>query len=81
LVVILKLPNVVETVRAMIRWLSISSNRQWLLIFDNVDNVKLPNSPDGAYDLRPYLLVVAYGYIIVTTRFSKLDVGRRITVK
>jgi AAA ATPase domain len=81
LAAMLELPNAAETARAMIRWLSTSSNRQWLLIFDNVDNVKLPNNPDGAYDLRPYLPVAAHGHIMVTTRLSELDVGRRIAVK
>lgn len=81
LAAMLELPNAAEIAQAMVRWLSTSGNRQWLLIFDNVDNVKLPINPYGAYDLTPYFPVAAHGHIMVTTRLSELDVGRRIAVK
>lgn len=77
----LGLPNPSETAQAMVRWLGVGSNKRWLLIFDNVDNPKLPSNPDGAYDLARYIPVAGHGHILVTTRLSELDIGQGIPVK
>ena len=71
--------QIVETVK---KWLSIGGNTRWILIFDNVDNPKLPDVEDQlAYDVSSYFPYAKHGSIIITTRSSRLNVGKRLSVK
>jgi hypothetical protein len=64
------------------RWLSHKANTKWLLVFDNVDNPKLPNVQDPqAYDVRRYFPIPDVGSILVTTRSSSLRIGEMINVR
>ncbi len=64
------------------QWLSIRGNTRWILIFDNVDNPKLPSISDPqAYDIRLYFPEGHQGSILVTTRSSRLNFGKVVFVK
>ena len=59
------------------KWLSLPGNDQWLLIYDNVDNPKIPdNRSENAYDIRKYFPEAHQGSILVTTRWQTLRIGR-----
>jgi hypothetical protein len=62
-------------------WFSAEGNHRWLLVFDNVDNPKLPgvNDPE-AYDIEPYFPETRQGSIIITTRSSRLEIGKAVSV-
>ena len=71
-----------EIVAAIKQWLSIRNNTRWILVFDNVDNPKLPGIEDPqAYDIRSYFPEVHQGSILITTRSSRLKIGKVISVK
>ena len=60
----------------MKKWLSHPGNDQWLLIYDNVDNPKIPdNRRENAYDIRTYFPEAYQGSILVTTRWQTLRIG------
>lgn len=62
-------------------WLDLPGNHQWLLIYDNVDNPKIPdNKRQNAYDIRPYFPEAHQGSILVTTRWKTLRIGRLLEV-
>ncbi len=64
------------------KWLSIRWNTQWILIFDNVDNPKLPGISDPqAYDIRLYFPEAHQGSILITTRSSHLKIGEVVFVQ
>ena len=64
------------------QWLSTRGNTQWILVFDNVDNPKLPGISDPqAYDIRSYFPKAHQGSILVTTRSARLKIGKVISVK
>jgi hypothetical protein len=74
--------NMDEIVAGVRAWLSIQGNHRWILVFDNIDNPKLPGSKDPqAYDIRCYFPEPYHGSIIVTTRSSGLKVGRVISIR
>ncbi len=75
--------NDADHVVAIIKqWLSIRENAQWILVFDNVDNPKLPAIKDPqAYDIRPYFPEAHQGSIFITTRSSHLKFGEVVSVK
>ncbi|KAH8661017.1 hypothetical protein BGZ61DRAFT_485569 [Ilyonectria robusta] len=58
-------------VASVMEWLARPDNRDWLLIFDNVDQDHEQGGVTGAYDLRRYL-PGDHGAILVTTRLSRL---------
>lgn len=69
-------------VDAMRQWLSAKNNTRWLLVFDNVDNPKLPGLEDPqAYDIKSYFPEADQGSILITTRSSRLKIGKVISVK
>ena len=64
------------------QWLSIKGNDQWILVFDNVDNPKLPGISDPqAYDIRSYFPEAYQGSILITIRSSRLTIGKVVFVK
>ena len=68
-------------VDAVKRWLEIPRNKDWLIVYDNYDNPKLPsNSDEAAVDIHQYLPGTHQGSIIVTTRSSEMKLGRRIRI-
>ncbi|KAL9072044.1 MAG: hypothetical protein Q9161_003818 [Pseudevernia consocians] len=63
------------------KWLDLPGNNRWLLIYDNVDNPKIPdNKRDKAYDVRSYFPEAHQGSILVTTRWKTLRIGRPLEV-
>lgn len=71
-----------QTVKAMKRWLSERNNTRWILVFDNVDNPKLRDTKDPqAYDITSYFPEAHQGFILITTRSSRLHIGEVIHVK
>ncbi len=68
-------------IREMKSWLGLPGNDRWLLIYDNVDNPKLPdNKRPNAYDVRLYFPEAHQGSILVTTRWKTLRIGHPIEV-
>ena len=61
--------------------LSQRNNIKCLLIFDNVDDPKLPDVRDGAYVIRDYFPVPDTGHILVTSRISDIRIGQRIRLR
>lgn len=71
-----------QVVAAIRVWLSIRGNTKWMLVFDNVDNPKLPGVSDPqAYDIRLYFPEADQGSILITTRSSRLKIGEVVSVK
>ncbi len=71
-----------QVAEAMKRWLSVKGNNQWLMVFDNVDNPKLPGIRDPqAYNIKSYFPEAHQGFILITTRSSQLKIGKIIPVK
>ena len=74
-----------ETLNTILRetqaWLSLPGNDRWLLIYDNVDNPKIPDNQDEqAYDIRSYYPQAHQGSIILTTRWKSLSIGHMLEV-
>jgi ATP/maltotriose-dependent transcriptional regulator MalT len=70
-----------EVVAAVKGWLEHGKNTQWLMVFDNYDNPRVPGDADpGAVDIRRFLPEAYHGSVIVTTRSSKVHVGRKMRV-
>jgi DNA polymerase III delta prime subunit len=64
------------------QWLSTKENIRWMLVFDNVDNPKLPGIEDPqAYDIRSYFPETHQGSILITTRSSRLNIGKVVSVE
>lgn len=61
-------------VKAVLLWLSLPSNRCWLLIFDNIDrDHTLQDSDPQAYDVKDFFPAADHGSIIITSRLSSLQ--------
>jgi hypothetical protein len=70
-----------ETVACIKEWLSAEGNFRWLLVFDNFDTPKLPGVDDPhAYAIEPYFPETYHGSIIITTRSSRLETGKVLSV-
>ncbi|KAL8765088.1 MAG: hypothetical protein Q9194_006681 [Teloschistes cf. exilis] len=64
------------------RWLSDSQNNQWLLIFDNYDDPRLPGIDSfTGYDIRTYFPYRAQGSILITTRSRQLLFAKQLLLK
>ncbi|KAL8695783.1 MAG: hypothetical protein Q9201_007959 [Fulgogasparrea decipioides] len=64
------------------RWLSEAGNDQWLLIFDNYDNPRLPGIDSSTgYDIRTYFPHRARGSILITTRSPRLLFAKQLPLK
>ncbi|KAL9052265.1 MAG: hypothetical protein Q9162_005522 [Coniocarpon cinnabarinum] len=72
-----------QVVRLVKGWFSTPTNEKWLLVFDNVDNPKVPMETNAdAVDIRAYFPEADAGSILVTTRSSSLkEIGKSIPVK
>jgi hypothetical protein len=61
-------------VRDVMGWLSHPDNKEWLLIFDNIDREHSPDVGDpDAYDVERYFSGADHGSILITTRLAKLE--------
>lgn len=68
-------------VSAVKRWLGQAKNTRWLLVFDNYDTPKVPgNTGRSVVDIQQFLPEAHHGSVVVTTRSSKVNVGRRLQV-
>ncbi|KAF2848245.1 TPR-like protein [Plenodomus tracheiphilus IPT5] len=54
-------------------WLSIPSNRHWLLIIDNVDRDHYDKGDPQAYDVKTYFPHTDYGSVLITSRLASLQ--------
>ena len=71
-----------QIVAVIKQWLSIKGNTRWILVFDNVDNPKLPSISNlQAYDIRLYFPEAHQGSILITTRSSRLNIGEVVSVR
>lgn len=71
-----------EVVEAVKKWLSAKDNTQWMVVFDNVDNPKLPGNNDPqAYHIKSYFPKADQGYILITTRSRRLKIGNVISMR
>ncbi|KAL6159008.1 hypothetical protein ACJBU6_03101 [Exserohilum turcicum] len=74
--------NVDDVVTAVKQWLEHPQNTRWLMVLDNYDNPKLPNTTNpGTVDIRQFLPNADHGLILVTTRSSQVVIGHRIQVR
>ncbi|KAH0329153.1 hypothetical protein KCU71_g792, partial [Aureobasidium melanogenum] len=70
-------PDQRSIVRGVLDWLSLPSNRRWLLVIDNVDRDHTTKERDPlAYDVKQYLPAADHGNILVTSRLSTLTAPR-----
>jgi hypothetical protein len=60
-------------VRECQQWLSIPSNRHWLLIIDNVDRDHYDKGDPQAYDVKTYFPRTDYGSVLITSRLASLQ--------
>ena len=61
------------------RWFSHPENRKWLLIFDNLDNPKVPGDDDPtSFDIREYFPHRSQGLILITTRSRKITFAKQL---
>lgn len=68
---------------SVLRWLSVPSNRQWLLIFDNVDHDEENRiQAAGTYNLQEIFPPADHGSILITSRLkSFLRFGSGLVLK
>jgi hypothetical protein len=60
-------------VQGVLDWLSLLSNRKWLLVIDNVDRDHTAKVKDPlAYDVKQYLPTADHGSVLITSRLSTL---------
>ena len=74
--------NLDEVIDAVKEWLSLPNNTRWLMIYDNYDNPKLPGNTDpAAVNIRKFLPESYQGSVIITTRWSQVEIGHPIRVR
>lgn len=62
-----------EQANAVLRWLALEGNHQWLLVFDNVDRDYQAKVKDQqAYDLESFFPASDHGSVLITTRLPHL---------
>lgn len=62
-----------SAVRECLHWLSLPSNRRWLLIIDNVDRDYYHQSDTQAYSVEAYFPPADHGSIVITSRLAGLQ--------
>ena len=73
------LDGVIDSVK---EWLSLPNNTRWLMIYDNYDNPKLPGNTDpAAVNIRKFLPESNQGSVIITTRWSQVEIGHLIRIR
>ena len=62
-----------EEAKAVLQWLARKGNREWLIIFDNVDRENVTKNEDSeAYNFESFFPDADHGSILITTRLSNL---------
>lgn len=68
-----------EAVRYIRQWLSEPDNKEWLVIFDNYDDPRLPGIQSATgYDIRDFFPFKSQGSILITTRSSRINFGKQV---
>lgn len=73
--------DVSVAVRECLRWLSLATNKHWLLIFDNVDRDYYDKDDVQAYNVKMYFPSTDSGSILITSRLvslQKLGLGLKV---
>ena len=74
--------NADQMIAAIKQWLSTKNNVRWMLVFDNVDNPRFCGIVNPQeYNIRSYFPQAHQGSILITTRSSRLKLGKVISVK
>ena len=61
-------PNIEAAVEAVLKWLALEGNHQWLMIFDNVDRIIRSGEEDPqAFEVKSFLPLADHGSVLVTT--------------
>jgi hypothetical protein len=61
------------------QWLSRPDNNNWLVIFDNYDDPRLPGiNSSTAYDIRDFFPHRTHGSILITTRSPRLTYAKQL---
>jgi hypothetical protein len=60
-------------IRGVHQWLSLPSNRQWLLIFDNIDRDYKNGQDPQSYDVKDFFPNADHGSIVITSRLLILQ--------
>jgi len=68
-------------VQQMRQWFSRPDNDEWLVIFDNYDNPRVPRTSTTSYDIRDYFPHRVQGSILITTRSPRLSFAKQLAVK
>ena len=67
------IPDKEADTQAVIRWLTLENNKNWLMIFDNVDREYQEQMYDPqAYKISCFLPPTDHGSVLITTRLSSL---------
>jgi hypothetical protein len=70
-------PDTEVEANAALRWLALKKNRQWLMIFDNVDRDVQSNEDIQAYDVTSFMPPADHGSVLITTRLPSLgEIGK-----
>ncbi|ERF69365.1 hypothetical protein EPUS_08636 [Endocarpon pusillum Z07020] len=68
-----------EAVKWFQSWLSKSENNRWLVIFDNYDDPDMPGMRSATgYDLRRFFPPRQQGFILITTRVTRLSFATQL---
>jgi Cdc6-like AAA superfamily ATPase len=71
-----------QIVQQMRQWFSRPDNDEWLVIFDNYDNPRVPRiTSTTSYDIRDYFPHRVQGSILITTRSPRLSFAKQLAVK
>jgi NB-ARC domain len=71
-----------QMVQQMRQWFSRPNNDEWLVVFDNYDDPRVPGIiSTTSYDIRNYFPHRVQGSILITTRSPKLAFAKQLAVK
>lgn len=71
-----------EAVKWFQSWLSKSGNSRWLVIFDNYDDPDVPGMRSATgYDLRRFFPPRQQGFILITTRVTRLSFATQLKLR
>ncbi|TEY63628.1 hypothetical protein BOTCAL_0153g00160 [Botryotinia calthae] len=66
-------------IRNIRKWFSEPENNKWLVIFDSYNDPQLPGIQNSnGYDIRKFFPYKAQGSILITTRSSKINLGKQL---
>lgn len=78
----MKKKNLDRVIAVIKQWFSLRENTRWMLIFDNIDNLKLSDIENSqAYDIELYFSEVHQEFILIITRSSHLKIDKIVLVK